>query len=491
MVLVISIVIVIGFIVIGISSPQILEVFSNSAFAWISDNFGWLYLVVVLGILIFGFAIALSPYGKIKLGKDTDQPEYSTFSWISMLFCAGMGIGLVYWSVAEPASHFLSPPRGLTPMTEEAANAAIQFTYLHWGLHPWGIYALVGLTLAYSIYRKNRPCLISSIFHPLLKDKQGKVVKNTIDIMALLLTAIGVATSLGLGTMQVAAGLSGYFGIPNTLTFQILIIVIITVLFLIDAISGLDKGIKIISNFNIIVAIILIIFLIVVGPANTIIKTLFTGIGFYIGDFVKTSFNLRPFGDDSWVKSWTVFYWAWWITWAPFVGTFIARISKGRTIREFILGVLIVPTLFSFVWFAAFGGTMLDFELNQHIEVASEVVGDINFGLFNFYSHLPGSGFVSILTMILIITFFVTSADSATFVISMFSRKGDLNPDNKIKVVWGIFLGLIAVVLLMSGGLSAVQGISIVVSFPFLFVMVTSAFAFLKDLRSEKNSRQN
>jgi glycine betaine transporter len=239
------------------------------------------------------------------------------------------------------------------------------------------------------------------------------------------------------------------------------------------------------------VAIILIIFLIVVGPANTIIKTLFTGIGFYIGDFVKTSFNLRPFGDDSWVKSWTVFYWAWWITWAPFVGTFIARISKGRTIREFILGVLIIPTLFSFVWFAAFGGTLLDFELNQNISVAAEVVSDINFGLFNFYSHLPGSGFVSILTMILIITFFVTSADSATFVISMFSRKGDLNPDNKIKVIWGVFLGLIAVVLLMSGGLSAVQGISIVVSFPFLFVMVTSAFAFLKDLRSEKNSRQN
>ncbi|WKY44993.1 BCCT family transporter [Eubacteriaceae bacterium ES2] len=486
MVLVVSIVMVIGFIIIGISSPLLLENFSNTAFAWISEYFGWLYLVVVLVILFFGFFIAISPYGKIKLGKDDDQPEYSTFSWISMLFCAGMGIGLVFWSVAEPASHFLNPPLGLDPMTEEAANAAIQFTFLHWGLHPWGIYALVGLTLAYSIYRRNRPCLISSIFQPLMKAQRSDLIKNIIDILALLLTAIGVATSLGLGTLQVAAGLSGYFGISNSLTFQILIIVIITILFLIDAISGLDKGIKMISNFNIIVALILIAFLIILGPASTIIKIFFTGIGNYIGNFIQVSFNLSPFGDDSWIKSWTVFYWAWWITWAPFVGTFIARISKGRTIREFVMGVLIVPTLFSFLWFSAFGGTMLDFEVNQNIRVAADVVKDINSGLFTFYLHLPASGIISILTMILIITFFVTSADSATFVISMFSRKGNLNPDNKIKVIWGVFLGLIAIVLLMSGGLNAVQGISIVVSFPFLFILAASMVAFIKDLKKEK-----
>ncbi|MEG1107110.1 MAG: BCCT family transporter [Eubacterium sp.] len=483
MVLSISIIIVLLFILIGIFFSQEMAIVSGALYEVLADSMGWFYLFAILAVLIFVIWIAVSPYGKIRLGKDSDRPDYSNFSWFAMLFCAGMGVGLVFWSVAEPASHFLDPPPGTVAGTAEAANVAMQYTFLHWGLHPWAIYTIVGLGLAYATFRKDRPCLISSIFKPCLSEKKFNYIGKGIDVFAIILTAIGVATSLGLGTLQVNGGLTMLFNIPNSIVVQVIIIVIVTILFLIDAVTGLEKGIKVLSDFNIVIAVLMIVYLFIFGPLGTIFKTLFTGMGGYLNHFFSMSLNAAPFEGGDWSKKWTIFYWAWWISWGPFVGTFIARISKGRTIREFVFGVLLVPTAFSLVWFAAFGGTLLDMELRQGVAVAGEAIRDINTGLFVVFSHLPGGFIASILAMILVLTFFITSADSATFVISMFSRNGDLNPDNKIKVTWGIFLALIAVVLLLSGGLQAIQNISIIISLPFGFILLWICWAMLKELR--------
>jgi len=485
MVFYISIGLILLFLIFGFLFPEQLLEITSQMFSFITNDLGWLYLATVLGILIFSLYLAFGRFGKIRLGSDDDRPEYSNFSWFAMLFSAGMGIGLVFWGVAEPVFHYAEPPMGIEPSSTESAMMAFRYTFLHWGLHPWAIYAIVGLALAYVTFRKKMPCLISSTLYPLLGEKTKGPIGQGIDILALILTVIGVATSLGMGALQVNGGLNTLFNVPNSIGSQVIIIAVITVLFLISAATGIDKGIKILSNTNIIIAVLLLLFLFLFGPTVFILDTFFVSLSGYIQNLLPMSLALSPFEKDPWVGAWTIFYWAWWLSWGPFVGTFIARISKGRTVKEFILGVIILPAVFCCLWFTVFGGTALYFEIFAGVDIVSQVINDMTVGLFATLSYLPMGKIVSFVATILIVTFFVTSADSATFVISMFSRNGDLNPDTKIKMIWGTLLSLMAIVLLFSGGLVAMRNTSIIMALPFLGIIILMCVAIFKAFNNE------
>lgn len=477
----ISLVVVLGIALWGIIAPESFGVKANGVFDYLTTSFGWLYLITMFSFIIFSVYLASSKFGKIKLGPDDSKPEYSYVSWFAMLFSAGMGIGLVFWGIAEPLNHFMSSAGG-EPGSAMAADFAMKKSFFHWGLHPWAGYSVIALALAYMQFRKNKPGLISSIFIPLLGDKMvSGFVGKFIDVLAIFATVAGVATSLGLGTLQINSGLNYLFGVPiNTFT-NIIIIAVVTVLFMISAVSGLDKGIKILSNCNLGLAGLLMILGLIIGPTLMIINALTNGVGMYVGDLIKDSFNVEAFGDNSFVKGWTVFYWAWWIAWAPFVGVFIARISRGRTIKEFVTGVLLVPALGSFVWFAIFG-TM---GINLGTEVAAEAIKTTETAFFVVMGHYPLGSIISFVAIILLCTFFVTSADSATFVLGMMSQNGNLNPDTKRKVIWGIIQSLLALALMLAGGLKVLQIGSIVAAFPFLFVMIFAMFSFHKALKDD------
>ena len=487
MVLYISISLILLFLIFGFIFPEQLTGVTSQMFAFITNDLGWFYLVTVLGILVFSLYLAFSRFGKIRLGNDDDRPEYSNFSWFAMLFSAGMGIGLVFWGVAEPLFHYVQPPMGIEPLSTQSAMMSFRYAFLHWGFHPWAIYAIVGLALAYVTFRKKMPCLISSTLYPLFGEKTKGPIGHVIDILALILTVIGVATSLGMGALQVNGGLNTLFNIPNTFNTQVVIIIVITILFLISATTGLDKGIKILSNTNIIIAVLLLLFVFLFGPTVFIIDTFFVSLSGYIQNLLPMSLALSPFEKDPWIGTWTIFYWAWWLSWGPFVGTFIARISKGRTVKEFILGVVILPAIFCCIWFTAFGGTALYFEIFEGADIVAQVTNDVTVGLFATLSYLPLGKIISFIATVLIVTFFVTSADSATFVIGMFSRNGDLNPDNKIKIIWGVVLSLMAIVLLFSGGLVAMRNTSIIMALPFLLIIILMCVAIYKAFGSEKS----
>lgn len=491
MVFIISITIVAIFAIWGAVAPDQMASTANAAYTFSIHNFGWFYLLATLFFLIFTFYLAFSRFGSIRLGDDDDEPEYSTVSWLSMLFSAGMGIGLVYWGVAEPLSHYLSPPEGVAGGTTEAARISMRYSFFHWGLHPWAIYAVIGLTLAYFQFRKGYKGLISSAFIPLLGERlvSGWLGK-AIDILAVIATIFGVATSLGLGALQINGGLHYLFGLPNTVAAQIAIIAVVTVLFLISATSGLDKGIKILSNTNLVIAILLMLFVWITGPTSFIFDTFTTTLGSYLQNIVNMSLRLTPFSKGTWVGAWTLFYWAWWIAWAPFVGTFIARVSKGRTIKEFVICVLIVPSLFGFVWFSVFGGTGMQMELFDGVQLAEAVKGDTTTALFVMLEQLPLGTIVSFIATILIMIFFITSADSATFVLGMLTSDGKLNPSARVKLTWGILQSSIAVVLLISGGLGGLQTASIVAALPFAIVLIGMCFSLLKALKEEDKERR-
>ncbi|NBI06009.1 glycine betaine uptake BCCT transporter [Senegalia massiliensis] len=478
---VISLIIVIGFSLLGIVSPKRFGNIANNVFSFLTEKFGWFYLIAMFFFVVFVLILALSKYGKIKLGDDDSKPEYSYISWFAMLFSAGMGIGLVFWGVAEPLNHFLSPV-GLDAGTQEAANFSILSSFIHWGIHPWAAYTVIAMPLAYMQFRKKKPALISSIFIPILGEERVKgPIGKFIDILAIFATVSGVATSLGLGVLQINGGLNYLFGVPiNNLT-QIIIIVTVTVLFMISAITGLNKGILILSNANIILAAILMVLTLLLGPTLAIVNMFTNSIGAFLSGFVRESFLINSFSENNWLGTWRIFYWAWWIAWAPFVGSFIARISKGRTIKEFILGVSLVPALGSFLWFAIFGTTAM----NLGTEIAAEAVQVTETAFFVVMEHIPFGSIISFVTILLLSTFFITSADSATFVLGMMSRNGSLYPKTRIKVTWGAIQSIMAFALMFSGGLKALQTSSIVAAFPFAMVMIIGAFSFLKALRKE------
>ncbi|MFD2129932.1 BCCT family transporter [Pseudogracilibacillus auburnensis] len=485
----ISVCLAVIFILWGAIAPSHLESVSSNIQQFLQTRFGWFYLISASTFLLFTIYLAFSKYGNIKLGKDDDEPEYSTFSWFAMLFSAGMGIGLVFWGIAEPISHFYVPPFG-DAQTPEAAENALRFAFFHWGLHPWGIYALIALALAYFKFRKNAPGTISATFYPLLGKHVNGPIGKTIDLIAVFATVFGVATSLGLGAIQINGGFS-YLNnnIPNNFNVQMIIIIGVTILFMLSAISGLGRGIKWLSNINILLAILLMLFFLILGPTTFLLNLFTTTIGSYVEYLPKMSFRLAPFSDENseWIQGWTIFYWAWWIAWSPFVGTFIARVSKGRTIRELIMGVLAVPTIFCALWFAIFGGTGIHVEMfgNGGIWEAMEHGNNTEIALFATLSHLPLSTIASVLSIVLISTFFITSADSATFVIGMQTTNGMLNPPLLIKIVWGIIQASAAAVLLWSGGLTALQTASIVSAFPFVIILIFMMFSLHKGLKQE------
>ena len=452
--------------------------------AIIGTDFGWFYLLLVtLIVFVCGFFV-LSPMGQIKLGEPDSKPEYSTGSWIAMLFSAGMGIGLVFYGAAEPLSHYASKTPHAEPGSSQAMADSFQFTFFHWGIHAWAVYGIVAMALAYFGFRKEEKYLLSVTLKPLFGKKTDGWLGYVIDIITVVATVIGVATTLGFGAIQINGGLSYLFGVPNEMWVQVIIIVVTTSLFVLSALSGLGKGIKILSNVNMVLAIALLAIAIVVGPTVKIFDNMTESIGLYMQDFFGMSFRTAAFNgsERSWIDTWTIFYWAWWISWSPFVGIFIARISKGRSIREFITVVLLIPTVLSFIWFSAFG-TMA----NTVQEGGTDLTGlKVEETLFGTFSHYPLGMLMSIIAIILIFTFFITSADSATYVLSMLSEDGRLIPTNGKKIVWGAIVAGIAMALLFAGGLEALQSTLIIIALPFAVVIALIVVALVVEVYHEK-----
>lgn len=405
-----------------------------------------------------------------------------------MLFSAGMGIGLLFYGVAEPIMHFTAPPH-LTPESHQAAVFALQTTFFHWGFHPWAIYVLFGMSLAYFHYRKGRPLSIRSALIPLFGKRVEGTLGDIIDIFAILGTLFGVSTSLGLGAMQVNSGLNYLLDVPVSSQVQILLIATITILATISVVSGLDKGIRILSEFNMSLGTLLVILVFVLGPTVTILNIMTQSAGHYFQTLVSKMFYTNAFGDQQWVAGWTIFYWAWWLSWAPFVGIFIARISGGRTIREFVLNVLLVPTLLSIAWFSIYGGSAIAMELAGDPGITAAVKEDISTALFFFFQQLPISGILCALGTIVIVTFFVTSSDSGSFVIDMIAAGGNPNPPAKQKVFWAVLEGLVAAALLLGGGkasLKTIQTAAVATGLPLAIILILMGIALIKALRKEK-----
>jgi glycine betaine transporter len=479
----ISLVLASAFVLWGFFAPTYLGEIMDVTKAFFLDSFGWFYQLATTFFLLFALFLIFSKYGKIKLGADDDKPDFNRATWFAMLFSAGMGIGLLFFGVSEPISHFTNPPVGVGG-TPEAARTALRYTYLHWGFHAWAIYAVIALILAYYKFRKKKPGLLSTTLYPLIGERSNGIIGTIIDVVAVFATIFGVAASLGLGAAQINGGLSYIVGIPNNFTIQLIIISIVTVLFLLSASTGLQKGIKYLSNANLVLAVILLIAFLILCPTGFVLDLFTTTLGGYVQNLPSMGLRLAPFYEEkaSWIQGWTIFYWAWWIAWAPFVGTFIARVSKGRTVREFMVAVLVIPTLVCAFWFAVFGGTAIYFEYFEGVDISGQ---SLETALFYVYDMLPFSQALVIVTLLLITTFFVTSADSATFVLGMQTAKGDLNPPNIVKVVWGLFLSASAVVLMLSGGLGAMQTAIIVSAFPLTFVLIAMSFSILKDFKEE------
>lgn len=461
---------------------------ANQVFLFCTQKFGWLYLTSMTVFVFFVFFTAFSKWGNIRLGDDHSTPEYSNVSWFAMLFTAGMGVGLVFWGIAEPISHYIAPADGVSPGSIESAEFAMKSVFMHWGLHPWAGYAVVGLGLAYFQFRKGQPALISSVLDSMSTNKESSFLGSALDILAVFATVAGVVTSLGLGVLQINSGLNYLFGIPSNLFIQILIILTISILFIMSAVRGIDKGIKRLSNLNLFLALAVMAFAVIIGPKLSIVNNLVNGIGMYLNSFLEDSLAINIYGNNSWIENWRIFYWAWWIAWAPFVGIFIARISKGRTIREFIIGGVVIPSLGSAVWFAIFGTMGIDLGVKGKLSDAAlqMIVDKPETGLFVVLEQYPFGTFLGILIMVLLCIFFVTSADSGVFVLAMLTSKGDLNPDNKKKILWGIMLILMAIGLLLAGGLKPLQTISIAAAFPFMGVMLFMCISLWKALKKEK-----
>lgn len=468
----------------GLLSPATLGSFFNTALASITHNFGWLYLWLVLGLVVLAFFLAFSRFGDLKLGDTDDEPEFSLHAWFAMLFAAGMGIGLVFFGVAEPVSHYGSPPAGVAPNTPEAAHVAMRYAFFHWGLHPWAIYGVVGLAIAFFTFRRKAQPLVSSVTEA-LPWKVVRLLSPAFNVLAIVATAFGVAASLGVGATQINGGLHAAFGIQVSAVNQAIIIVVTTLLFLTSAVTGVERGVKWLSIGNLMLAALLALFVLVVGPTVAIIDTFTTTLGSYLSEFVRMSLRMTPFRDSTWVGDWTIFYWAWWLAWSPFVGLFIARVSKGRTIREFIMGVVLAPTLVGFVWFAIFGGAALNLEIFRQVPLAAAVKDDVATAMFVMFNAMPASGLLSFVATLLVFIFFVTSGDSATLVLGTMSTQGDPNPPAKVKIIWGVLVAGIALSLLLVGGIKAVQAATIVFALPFSVVLLLMAISLVMAVRED------
>jgi glycine betaine transporter len=459
---------------------------TGSSLNWVTATFGWSYLVVTLGILVFLVFLAFSPFGSIRLGKDTDRPEFSTAAWFAMLLGAVMGIGLVSYGVAEPISHLATPPHGLAePNTPEAAVRALQYSYFDWGLHAWAVFAVFGLAIAYSTYRKGRKPLVSQLFTPLLGDRVNGPIGKAIDVLAVFATLFGTATSLGLGALQINNGLGSLFGLPVNSVNQVLVIAVITAIFTISAVTGINKGIKMLSFTSSTLAIAMFVFMLVVGPTVFIANLYIESVGLWATDFFRMSLQGTAFGGLEWMQWWTYFMLAWWVSWGAFVGIFLARISRGRTIRGFILGVLVVPSVAFFTWFTVFGGTAIHVDLFQGGTIAEQTAADTNSAFFATLEYFPLTTVTSVVAILLAVIFFVTSADSNTYVLGLMTSDGSLTPRRPVLVLWGVLTGITAITLMLAGGLTALQNTVIVTSLPFLLIIAGLAVSFWKELDAD------
>lgn len=482
-------VIAIGFLVWGFSSTESLADASSAALTWVMDSTGWLFALASTGFVVFVLYLALGRYGTIPLGRDDEPPEFNGISWVAMMFSAGMGIGLMFYGVAEPLSHFATPPPGTGPEgNPEAVQTALATTLFHWTLHPWAIYCVVGLAIAYGVYRKGRLQLISAAFEPLIGSRANGPLGKVIDMLAIFATLFGSAASLGLGALQIRSGLQIVAGIGETgNAILVAIIAVLTAAFVLSAISGIARGIQWLSNINMVLALTLALFVFVVGPTIFILNLLPTALGSYFADLGMMSARTGAEGADvnTWLQSWTIFYWAWWVSWTPFVGMFIARISRGRTIRQFVAGVLLVPSVVSLVWFAVFGGAAINVQQNG-TDLAGE--GGVEQQLFTLLDQYPIATVASVVVMILVAIFFVSGADAASIVMGSLSQRGTIEPSRGTVVFWGVATGSVAAVMLLVGGsdaLTGLQTITIIAALPFLLVMVGLAVSLLKDLRRD------
>jgi glycine betaine transporter len=476
----------VAFVLVGVLFQDDLATVVGDVLSWVLENLGWLFVLSTAGFLIFVAFLAVSPYGRLRLGRDVDRPEFRTVSWIAMMFSAGMGIGLMFFGVAEPISHLAAPPLGLAkPNSEAAAAVAMEWTYFHWALQAWAIYAVVGLALGYFCFRKGLPNLISSAFYPLLGERVNGPIGKAIDILAIFATMFGSATSLGLGALQINSGLNFVWDVEATTGVAVVIIALLTLAFVISAVSGVGKGVQFLSNFNMVVAVALLAFILLVGPTVYILGTLVSATGDYFGGLVSRSFETGVSGGSEWLGGWTIFYWVWWISWAPFVGTFLARISKGRTIREFVIGVLLIPSGVSFVWFAILGGSAINMQLTGEANLI-DTVAEPEVALFTLLEQFPISAITSFVVIVLVAVFFVSGADAASIVMGMLTCRGILEPPRAIVAFWGTAMGGVAITLLLAGGLESLQQAAIVAGAPFAFVMIGLAFSFFKALRQEE-----
>lgn len=457
---------------------------------WIMENVSWFYVLTVALILICIVVLAVSRFGDIKLGPDHSQPDYSNGSWFSMLFAAGMGIGLMFFGVAEPVMHFLTPPVG-DPNTVEAAKEAMKLTFFHWGLHAWAIYAIVALILAFFSYRHGLPLTLRSALYPLIGDRIYGPIGHAIDIFAIIGTVLGIATSLGFGVLQINSGFNYLFDIPVNVTVQVILIIVATSLATISVVSGLDKGIRRLSETTLVLALILMVLVLSFGPTAFLFKSYIQNTGSYLSEIVNKTFNLYAYEPTDWIGGWTLFYWGWWISWSPFVGMFIARISRGRTIRQFITGVLLVPTGFTLAWMTVFGNSAIDMILNRGMTGLADVVSaDSSLALFYFLEHFPFSAVLSFVAVAMVMLFFVTSADSGSMVIDMLASGGNINTPVWQRIFWASSIGIVAIALLLSGGLQALQTVTIASALPFSVVLLIAMWGLIKALQVDATKKE-
>ena len=482
----ISVVVIAAFVTTAALQPEMVESIAQKVLDATARNVGWMYLMATTGFVLFVLFLAFSKFGSIRLGPDNELPEFSFTSWLAMIFSAGMGVGLVFWGVAEPMMHFNDPPLGLgEPRSAEAAQLGMRYAFFHWGFHQWANFTLVGLAIAYVRFRHNSRGLISETFRPLLGDRVDQGWGAAIDILAVISTLFGVATTLGLGALQVNSGLARLGVAEYSVASQFMILGGLATLFIISAMTPLDKGIRYLSNANMVLAAGLLIFVLTMGPTAFIFGELTQTAGEYLGNIIEMSLVTTPYSHEHWVEQWTMFYWAWGLSWAPFVGSFIARISRGRTIREFVMGVMFVPVALSMLWFSTFGGSAIYFELFEGAGIADAVALEVPAGLYALLDQLPWGGIAAALAVALVSMFVITSADSATFVLGMFTSKGVLTPTRFVRILWGTLQLLMASVLLLTGGLVGLQTVSIIAAFPFMLLMVLMAVSLHKDLAAE------
>ncbi|WP_413533194.1 BCCT family transporter [Empedobacter brevis] len=479
-----SLIFIIGICLLSAIYPKLTENLLNTIKDFIFVNLNYVYVWSVTIFVIFLIYLMFSKYGNIRLGRNDSKPEYSFFSWISMLFAAGMGIGLMYFSVAEPMQHYSNEIFAGKSQVQRAKDAQL-YTFFHWGIHAWAIYGIVGLSLAYFTYRYRLPLSLRSCFYPLLKDKIKGPWGNTIDVFALCSTFFGITTTLGFGVVQINSGLETLGVLPgNSFIYQVLIVAVLVSLSIISAVSGVDKGVKILSNINIVSVVILLLFVLFLGPTVYLIGSFTEGIGNYLNNFFSLTFDTHVYetGTQQWFYDWTILYWAWWISWSPYVGLFIAKISKGRTIREFIAAVLVIPTLFNFIWMSVFGNSAIWFDFNVANGALSQLASNPDALMFRFLEYLPLTKIISYLVIAIIIIFFVTSADSGIYVMNSIATKNARHSPKWQTIGWGILLAVLALMLLNAGGLKALQSMTLITALPFSIIMLLFIVSLVKGL---------